>query len=933
MYRIITLLVILLLPFASQAQKTPSIVRGTVYDTISKKGLAYATVSIVNAKDSTLVSFARADSSGKFKLNGLDKGQYLLSASYVGYVPVWRSIEIIEGMELNVGNVDMTDVLHAGDVMVTAKRPPVTINNDTVEFNTENFKTQPNAVVEDMLKKLPGVTVDNDGTVRMNGQRINRVLVNGREFFTGDPRMATKNLEADAVDKVQVFDKKSDRAEFTGVDDGQSEKTLNLKLKKDRNNALFGRVTAGAGDKERYEGQTNMNRFNGDQQMSLIAMANNTNKQGFSISDVMNFTGEMARGMRNGGGITIRTGGGEDNGLPVSGGPGQPGIATTIAGGVNYNDLWNSKRTDFNTNVMGSHVDLLTDRATTRQNLLPGSEFTDNSISSTSRKGNQQRWNMIYDHKIDSFSSIRFTPQLTLQQIDQYSTSRFFTETPGNVRISDGMTNNQTRSDAFNFNGNALFRHRFAKKGRTISSTLSMAYNDSKQDGQLYTLNTTYLGGMPVKDSIANQKNNREAVTRSLGGNVVYTEPIGKRSLLEFSGFYNTSVGDSKRTTYDSSGFGKFETLNTRLSNDFKSEYSYGGGGLNFRTNLKKMSMTFGTNLQSATLVSTNKTNGSVIRQSFTDFLPAANIQYRMNQTRTLNFNYSTSTTQPSTSQLQPVAEISDPRNVYIGNPNLKRSYSQSVNLNYFSTNIYTQRNFFAFIAFNKIDNAIVNSDLVALGVRHTMPVNVNGNYVVFANVNAGFPIRKLKSRIDVGLGSNLIHNNGFLNGNKNTIDNRSISPNLSYGFALDGKLDIIASGRWNISSAKYSLQPMLNSNYMQQVYGFEMTNYIPGGVVLNNSMNYTINTGRADGYNTKIALWNASVAKSFLKNKRGEVKFSVLDILNQNKGVSRNASTNYIEDTRYNVLNRYFLLSFTFGLNKAGRTAGPQVMIRSIGG
>lgn len=933
MYRIITLLVILLLSLNSQAQRTPSTVRGTVYDTISKKGLAYATVSIVNAKDSTLVSFARADSTGKFKLNGLDKGKYLLSASYVGFVPTWRPIEIIEGMDLSVGNVEMTDVLHAGDVMVTAKRPPVTINNDTVEFNTENFKTQPNAVVEDMLKKLPGVTVDNDGTVRMNGQRINRILVNGREFFTGDPRMATKNLEADAVDKVQVFDKKSDRAEFTGVDDGNSEKAINLKLKKDRNNALFGRATAGAGDQGRYEGQANINRFNGDQQSSLIAMANNTNKQGFSMSDVMNFTGELARGMRNGGGVTIRTGGGDDNGLPVTGGPAQPGIATTIAGGVNYNDLWNSKRTDFNTNVMASHMDLATDRVTTRQNLLPNNEYTENTISSSRRNNNQQRFNMIYDHKIDSFSSIRFTPQLTLQQTDQYSRSLFSSETPGNVKLNDGYTNNHTRSDAFNFGGNALFRHRFAKKGRTISSTVSMLYNDSKQTGELYTRTTTYAGGIPLKDSIANQRNSREAVTRNLGGNVVYTEPIGKRSLLEFSGFYNTTVGDSKKTTYDSSGAGKFETLNTRLTNDFKNEYSYGGGGLNFRTNLKKMNMTFGANLQSSTLISTNRTSGNVINQSFTDLLPAANIQYRMNQTRTLTFNYSTSTTQPSAYQLQPVPDISNPTSVYTGNPNLKRSYTQSVNLNYFSTNIYTQRNFFAFVAFNKIDNAIVNSDLVALGIRHTAPVNVNGNYVLFSNVNAGFPIKKLKSRVDIGIGANLIHNNGFLNGKENTIDNRSISPNLSYSFALDGKLDITASGRWSISSARYSLQPMLNSNYMQQVYGFDMTNYLPWGIVLNNTMNYTVNTGRADGYNTKIAFWNASLAKSFLKNKRGEVKFSVLDILNQNTGVNRTASTNFIEDTRYNVLNRYFLLSFTFSLNKAGRSAGPQIMIRTIGG
>lgn len=235
MYRICILFFVFLLPFFSWAQQMPSTVRGAVFDTVSKKGLAYATVSIVNAKDSTLVSFTRADSTGKFRLPRITKGHYLLSASYVGYVPVWRELHVSgDGKEILLGNVAMLDIQSAGNVTVTARRAPVTINNDTVEFNTENFKTQPNAVAEDLLKKLPGVTVNNDGTVRVNGQRINRVLVNGKGFFTGDPRMATRNLDADAIDKVQVFDKKSDRSEFTGVDDGQSEKAINLKLKKDR---------------------------------------------------------------------------------------------------------------------------------------------------------------------------------------------------------------------------------------------------------------------------------------------------------------------------------------------------------------------------------------------------------------------------------------------------------------------------------------------------------------------------------------------------------------------------------------------------------------------------------------------------------------------------------------------------------------------------
>jgi hypothetical protein len=941
MYRIITLLTIILLPFLLQAQKTPSIVKGVVYDTASKRGLAYATISVVNAKDSTLVTFTRADSTGKFKLSSLEKGKYLLSSSYVGFIPVWRSVEIgKDGEEIDLGKLNMTDVLNSGNVTVVARRPPVTINNDTVEFNTENFKTQPNAVVEDMLKKLPGVTVDNDGTVRVNGQRVNRVLVNGKEFFTGDPKMATKNLDADAVDKVQVFDKKSDRAEFTGVDDGQSEKTINLKLKKDRNNAVFGKVSAAAGTDKRYDAQTNINKFNGDQQMSFIGMGNNTNKQGFSISDILNFSGDMSRSMRSGGGgISINMGGGGDNnGLPITGaGQNAQGVATTFAGGLNYNDTWNNRKTDFNASGMGSNIDLRTDRVTNQHYIIPGNEYNYVSNSSTARTSKQQRVNMMIDSKIDSFNSFKFTPTFTTQQSDSRSTSSYSSTRIDGTKINDGSTDNSSHSDAFNFGGNALFRKRFQKKGRTISSNVSLAYNDSKQDGSLYTRLTSYAAGIPIKDSLTNQKNRREAVTRSFGANVVYTEPIGKRSLLEFSAYYNANIGDSKRITYDYvAASGKYDKMNTTQSNDFKSEYTFTGGSLSFRSNLKKVNLTVGSSLQEARLYSANNTLGNVIKQSFTDALPNASIQYRLTSSRTLSVNYSTSTTQPTTTQLQPVLDVSSPINTYKGNPDLKRSYGQSVSLNYFSSNMYTQRNFFAFISASKTDNAIVTSETynTVNTTRESMPVNANGNYMVFGSLNAGFMMKKIKSRIDLGLGTNLIHNISFLNGARNEIENFSVSPNLSYNFTLENKLDIQATGRLNISKAKYSLQPMLSSNYLQQVYGFDMTNYLPGGLVLNNNFNYTINSGRADGFNTTVGYWNASIAKSFLKNKRAEIKLSAYDLLNQNQGISRNANSNYLEDTRYNVLQQYFTLGFTFSLNKAGNTGtGPRIVTRMIGG
>ncbi|MBL7759446.1 MAG: TonB-dependent receptor family protein [Sediminibacterium sp.] len=928
-------MVFFLIGVSLSAQSSGSVVTGRVYDSLYKKGLSYATVSVVQEQDSTLVSFTRADSTGKFRLSGIPKGNYLISFSYVGYLPVWKSVRINAGEQLSLGDVPVTDLQHAGEVIVTAKRPPVTINNDTVEFNTENFKTQPNAVVEDLLKKLPGVTVDKDGTVQVNGQRVNRFLVNGKEFFTGDPKLATRNLDADAIDKVQVFDKKSDRSEFTGVDDGQSEKAINLKLKKDRNNALFGKITAGAGTKERYDAQANVNQFKGDRQASFIGMGNNTNRQGFSLSDVMNFTGELARGARNGGGVNIRIGPNEDNGgLPVSGmGPNQQGIATTYAGGLNYNNSWNRK-TDLNLNGIGSDVNLSTNREISRQNLLPGNSFIYNSTSSDVKQSRQQRLNAMLDQRFDSFTSIRFTPQITLQQNDNKSSSNYISSDQTGVKLNEGSALSQTHSEAFNLNSNLLLRHRFKKKGRTISSTISLAYNSSKQNGNLRTANRFYTGGIALPDSVIEQINSRNADTRSIGANLVYTEPVGKTSLLEFSGFYNTNTGKSIRNTYDYNGLsGKYDRRNLLLSNDFNSRYQYGGGGINFRSNIKKLSITTGANLQFAALESSNNSTASFIQRSFTDVLPSLNIQYRRRNTSALGLIYSTSTAQPSTFQLQPVADISDPLNTYVGNPDLKRSYTQSVTLNMSSVDIYTQNNLFAYLSYSKTDDAVVTSDIIKPnGSRISTPVNANGNYYLVASVNAGKPLKKLKSRVDLGISANLFRNMSLVNGVENAIDNYSITPNIGYNFAIDTTIDISFRARLNLNTAKYALQPQLNNSYVQQVFSFDMNNYLPGGLVLNNDLNMTVNSGRSDGFNATILLWNLSLSKSFLKQKRAELRFSVMDLLNQNAGINRTANQNFVQDTRYNVLQRYFQLSFSYRLNRSGDiNGGARVMFRAM--
>jgi Outer membrane protein beta-barrel family/CarboxypepD_reg-like domain len=923
--------VLIMLIFSSVIIAQKAVIKGVVYDTASKKGLAYATVSLVNEKDSTLINFTRADSTGKFILKQVNQGVYLLSTSYVGFMPVWKKIAVA-GDEINIGNVNMVDVKLAGNVTVNAKRPPVVMNNDTLEFNTENFKTQPNAVVEDLLKKLPGVTIDADGTVRVNGEKVNRVFVNGKDFFNGDPKMATKNLDADAVDKVQVFDKKSDQSEFTGVDDGNSQKAINLKLKKDRNHALFGRATAGAGTNDRFEVQSNINKFNGDQQLSFIGMANNTNKQGFSIGDVLNFTGELSKGMRNGGGnIRITTSDGPATaGLPVTGlGQNQQGIAETYAGGVNYNDNWN-KKTDVNASGTLSDIHLNTDRDTKRQYLLPGNNYTYSSSTNSVTDINQQRVNMAFDQKLDSFSSLKITPVLSWQQQNNYSSNTFSSIDLNNIKLNDGYNNNYTHSEGYNLGTTALYRQRFKKKGRTISGNFNGTYNHSMQNGSINAKTSFYSGGT-AKDSILNQTNNLDAVTRNVGGNITYTEPVGKRSLVEFTGFINSNTGESNKQTYNyNSSTGKHDIANAALTNNFKSNYLYSGGSINFRSNQKKINYTVGASLQAAQLQSINQTTGNNINQSFTDVLPNSNLQYKFSNYKNIRFDYSTSTLQPSTTQLQPVDNVSDPLNITTGNPDLKRSYVNNFTINYFAADPATRKNFFALALFNVTQNAIVNADDITNGVRKSMPVNANGVLFGLINASYGFPIIKLKSRIDVSMGYNYTHSIAYLNGAMNAIDNSSITPTFTYSYGIDNVIDVQAIANVRFNNSAYSLQPQLNTQYVTQQYTADVTNYLPWKLVLNNKLNYVINTGRVDGYNTSIPIWNASIAKSFLKNSRAEFKLSAYD---KNLGITRSSNQNYIEDSRYNVLQQYFLLSFTYILNKAGKTAGgPNVVIKTIG-
>ena len=902
-------------------------VQGIILDSSAKRTLPYATISLVRAKDSSLVSFARSNEEGGFVLKNIAAGKYLLSISYVGYQQQWVAFKTGANPTLNLNNIYLEDANKVSTVTVTARRPPVVINGDSIEFNSENFKTVPNAVVEDMLKKMPGVEVDKAGAITVNGKSVTKVFVNGKEFFTGDPKMATKNLPADAVDKIQVYDRKSDQAMFTGIDDGNEETAINIKTKKDRKQSTFGKINGSAGSPGRFDAQGNINRINNDEQFSLIGTANNTNRQAFSNGDMANFSG--GGGGRGGGGMMLNFNGG-GGGTDAN----SQGVANTYSLGGNYSNVLNDKKMDFNANANSSDVERNTITNSFTQNLTPGNLFNRSNESNNTNRNQQQKIGFTIDNKVSETFSYKYTPSITNQHNTSLGASSSSTLLPDGTLTNSSSTNSASVTDAVNISNTLLLRKKFTKKGRTISSTITQGYNNSSANSNQYTDQLFYFYGV-IKDSILDQKSSRKGLTESYSANLVYTEPLGKKSLLEFNTFINKNIGSTSKKVYDKNGINNlYDALNTRLTNEYSSEYTYAGGGMNFRYNQKKYNFSTGFSLQDAMLNGINTSVNSKIQHDFKDILPSANFVYNFSQTQNFRFNYRTSTNQPSLTQLQPVLDQSNINNQTIGNPDLKRSYTNNINLSYFSTKILAQRNFFALLNAQVINNSIVNYDSI-LPSRAILskPVNVNGAYRINGTVNYGFGVKQIYSRFNFGLNGGVSNNISYASGLLNTTLIKSIGPSFTYTYSLDEVLDINLTARHSYSNTNNAINTALNTNYLTRVYGADVTNYLPFDIVLNQSFNYTINEGRAAGYNTAVPIWNASFSKFFMKNKRAEIKISAFDILDRNVGVSRNVSQNQIVDQSYNVINQYFIIGFTYSLQKSGLAGSgggpPRMMMR----
>jgi hypothetical protein len=910
--------------FACLAFGQKGSIKGIAFDTITHQPVAAATVTLVEKKDSSLVSFTMTDNSGKFEINGIPNGEYRLMITHVSYHNSNTFFSVTDNNKTrDFGNIVLNDISKMlEEVVVSNEEPPVTLVGDTVQYNAGSFKVQPNSSVEQLLKKLPGIKVEKDGTIKAQGEKVNRVLVDGKEFFGDDPKIATKNLPADAVDKVQVYDKQSDQAQLTGFEDGNYEKTINLKLKKDKKKGLFGKVTAGAGNKERYEGKFNVNSFKGARQLSAIGMGNNTNAEGFSFMDILNFTGALSQMQKNGGGggnMSINITG--DQAAALGLGNQNGGINTAWGGGLNYNNIIGTKL-DFQSNYFYNRFNPDIEKHTSRQNFLLG---TTDQNSFSNNLNNTHRFNLNTLYQIDSMQSLKITPSFSYQKTRNRSASDFRTVSPAGAKINDGTSNNLTNNEGFNFRNDIIYRKKFKRRGRTFSLSLQTVLNKSEGDGNLQSITNFYntAGSVQTRDTI-NQQNKTDGSQRSYTARAVYTEPVFKRSLLEFSIGKSNSRNNAEQTTYDfNKQTGKFDQLNEVQTNDYQNTYGFTNAGIRMRTQKKKYNYSLGLSWQQAELEGkiTSGIKDSVLSKTFRNLLPNASFRYNISRFKSFSINYNASTNQPTMAQLQPVPDITNPLNIQQGNPNLKQEYTHNLrgNLNLLSP--YKNKNLFLFFTMQATRNKIVSYDSLNLqtGVRYSKPVNVNGVYNANTDISYSMPARFLKGTVEIGSRASYFKGKQFVNSFANAINTWRLGPQVRFDMNPTDKVNISLSANLDYNNTKYSLQSAMNTNYLSQEYSTSVDWQLPKQFFLSTEFTYTINSQRAAGFNSKVPIWNASISKQFLRYNRGELKLSAADLLDRNIGISRTTNQNYIEDSRVNTLRRFFMLSFTYSLSKTG--------------
>ncbi|MDR6566153.1 Outer membrane receptor proteins, mostly Fe transport [Chitinophaga ginsengisegetis] len=930
MKKLIQLLLILGLGIIhAQAQAQQGKIKGQLTDSTSRDAMPAATVVLLNAKDSSVATTTMTDNKGNFELTNIADGAYRLYVSFLGYKPINKSIQINQDhKELSLGNIPMVlKGVNLNAVEILDEKPPIVVKKDTLEFNADAFKTRENAVVEDLLKKLPGVTVDKDGAITAQGETVTRVLVDGKPFFGNDPKLATKNLPANIIDKVQLIDRKSDQAQFTQIDDGQTEKTINITIKKDKKKGLFGRATAGYGTNDRYGVSLSLNRFRENQQMSLLGGGNNVNNMGYTQQDAMSFS--SAGGGRGGGG----RGGGRGM-QQLMGGGNNSGITRNWNTGLNFNQDF-SKNLIVNGSYFFNDTKNNIEQKTAKQTFSTdkqGNATTnyDNTNSTSQTDNSNNRFSARVEYTIDSFHSLIFSPTYSLTNGNSYSVTDNLSLNTNKDTLNRGLTYNDGQGHNENYGGTLLFRKRFKKAGRTLS--LNFSYNNSDNDQENYVKSSiNYVSA----DSVVNfnQRNQINTNSRNEGVNLTYTEPLGRDRFLEANYGITKYNSNSTKYTYDyDDAKGEYNIMNDSLSNSFTNSTLNQQAGFAIRTNKLKYDYSIGLNVLFNNLENNTYSfltgKDSLITQNTVNFSPQASFNYTFSKNKRLHINYNGNTQQPSVQQLAPVPDNSNPLYIQLGNPDLKPSFTNNLSVNYNSFNNITFRGMFARLNGGYTVNKIINATTLdpETGKQTVRPVNVNGNYNISGMVHNSIPLSKTPGQ-NLNTGTSVSYNKDVIvsNGINSSTNSLQLSQSANVSYMYKELFDVSLGGSVNFNATNYS-QASAGANdtrYLDYNINTDFNINLPLGFMIGSDITCTMNRGRQAGYNLTSTMWNANVSKYVFPKKQGMIKIQGFDLLRQYISVSRTVADNYIQDVQSNVLQQYFMVSFTYFLNKFGGNTG----------
>ncbi|WP_266367012.1 outer membrane beta-barrel protein [Tellurirhabdus rosea] len=930
------LLLLWTLPLAAQKTGQRGQVTGMLLDSASGKPLREATVSLLSGRDSSYLSLHLTDGDGRFQIRNLGEGSYRLLITYVGFQNISRRFNI----SADKLTVDFEKLLlqpqaqTLNEVNIVQERAPITVKEDTLEFNAGSFKTKPNAAVEDLLKKLPGMEVARDGTIRAQGQQVNRVLVDGKPFFGDDPKMATRNLPADIVDKVQLYDQQSDQAAFSGMDDGNREKTINITTKRDKRKGYFGRNSLGAGVDEdgndpRYAGNISLNRFNNGRQISLIGQGNNINQQNFSPDGGGMGFGSGGMGFGNGGtgggGMVIVDQGGRAGGS--QGNNSQPSnIVETLGGGLNYRDGI-GKRAEIATSYFANRTTTTTEQQSRRENIVPagsaeGRAFINDQSLYNRAQATNHRLNLRLDWKLDSLTSLRFTPNLSWNGTGIRSLTDQRISTPTGQPLSSNETRYHSDGNGMNGFSNLLLMRKFRREGRTFSVNLTTALSNQSTLGLNQATNRTYGPdtGIP-RSTLLNQQIDQDNYFMNNNLTLSYTEPLSMSKKLEFRYGYSGNRSRSAREVNDfDETTGLYDDYNLPLSNRFSSQFTTHRLGMTLQTRRLRYTYGLGFDVQQAQLRADNRSVDTVLNRPFTNLLPTAMFTYNWTRNRTLRLNYRTRINAPSVSQLQPVADNTNPLNIRLGNPGLRPEFYNTVTMSYNAFSTTNNRSIFGFLNLNQVANRIASATTFSqTGAQTTQPVNTDGYYSLNGFLSLGRRVSPWKLNVSLNTNAALTRGVSFVNRQQNVSWNRTIGQGVSLASNFNGKIDFSVAGNLSYQTADFSLQASQNTEFFTKSLDIDVFYQLPGGFTLTTDLLYLNNTGRSAGFNQNYALLNAALSKQFFRNKNGELRLQAFDLLNQNRSIQRNVTETYVEDVQSRVLRRYFLLSFVYNLRKFG--------------